>query len=61
MEAFEQVVSEILWMDGYWFRASVKVDLSKEEKLETTHFVPRELPRILRMAGNLKLLADCSA
>jgi hypothetical protein len=32
MDAFEQVVSEILWMDGYWVRTSVKVDLSKEEK-----------------------------
>ena len=32
MDAFEQVVSEILWMDGYWVRTSVKVDLTKEEK-----------------------------
>jgi hypothetical protein len=32
MDAFEQVVSEILWMDGYWVRMSVKVDLTKEEK-----------------------------
>jgi hypothetical protein len=33
MDAFEQVVSEILWMDGFWVRTSVKVDLSKEEKV----------------------------
>src|ERR1700719_1729521 len=33
MDAFEQVVSEILWMDGYWVRTSVKVDLTKEEKV----------------------------
>jgi hypothetical protein len=33
MDAFEQVVSEILWMDGYWVRTSVKVDLTKEEKI----------------------------
>lgn len=32
MDAFEQVVSEILWMDGYWVRTSVKVDLTKQEK-----------------------------
>lgn len=32
MDAFEQVVSEILWMNGYWVRTSVKVDLTKEEK-----------------------------
>jgi hypothetical protein len=34
MDAFEQVVSEILWMDGYWVRTSVKVDLTKEEKVQ---------------------------
>ncbi len=33
MDAFEQVVSEILWMDGYWVRNSVKVDLTKAEKV----------------------------
>lgn len=32
MEAFEQLVSEILWMEGFWVRTSVKVDLTKEEK-----------------------------
>lgn len=33
MDAFEQVVSEILWMDGYWVRTSIKVDLTKAEKV----------------------------
>lgn len=33
MDAFEQVVSEILWAEGYWVRTSVKVDLTKEEKV----------------------------
>lgn len=32
MDAFEQLVSEILWMEGYWVRTSVKVVLTKEEK-----------------------------
>lgn len=32
MDAFEQVVAEILWMQGYWVRTSVKVELTKEEK-----------------------------
>jgi hypothetical protein len=32
MDAFEQLVSEILWMEGYWVRTSVKVQLTKEEK-----------------------------
>lgn len=32
MDAFEQVVAEILWLQGHWVRTSVKVELSKEEK-----------------------------
>lgn len=32
MDAFEQLVSEILWLEGYWVRTSVKVELTKEEK-----------------------------
>ena len=32
MDAFEQVVAEILWMEGYWVRTSVKVELTKGEK-----------------------------
>ena len=32
MNAFEQLVSEILWMQGYWVRTSVKVELTKTEK-----------------------------
>jgi hypothetical protein len=32
VDAFEQLVSEILWMQGYWVRTSVKVELTKEEK-----------------------------
>jgi hypothetical protein len=34
VDAFEQLVSEILWMEGYWVRTSVKVELTKEEKRE---------------------------
>ena len=34
MDSFEQVVSEILWMEGYWVRTSVKVDLTKDEKVQ---------------------------
>jgi hypothetical protein len=32
MDAFEQVVAEILWLQGHWVRTSVKVELTKEEK-----------------------------
>ena len=32
MDAFEQLVSQILSIEGYWVRTSFKVDLTKEEK-----------------------------
>src|SRR5579863_2205771 len=32
MEAFEQLVSEFLWMEGCWVRNSVKIELTKGEK-----------------------------
>jgi hypothetical protein len=32
MDAFEHLVSEILWEKGFWVRTSVKVDLTKEDK-----------------------------
>jgi hypothetical protein len=32
MDSFEQVVSEILWMQGYWIRTSVKVNLTAEDQ-----------------------------
>ncbi len=42
MDAFEQLVSEILWMSGFWVRTSVKVELTKEEKrLIGRHSAPR--------------------
>lgn len=33
MDAFESVVSEILWHDGYWVQTSFKVELTKAEKV----------------------------
>ena len=32
MDAFESVVAEVLWRDGYWVQNAVKVDLTKEDK-----------------------------
>jgi len=32
MDAFEGLVSEILWRKGYWTKTSFRVELSKEEK-----------------------------
>ena len=32
MNAFESVVAEVLWRDGYWVQTAVKVDLTKDDK-----------------------------
>lgn len=32
MDAFEQLVAELFFAEGYWVQTSVKVDLTKEEK-----------------------------
>jgi len=32
MDSFEQLVAELLWVDGYWVQTSLKIDLSREEK-----------------------------
>jgi hypothetical protein len=34
MDAFEQLVSEILWAKGFWIRTSVKVKLTADDKLQ---------------------------
>jgi len=33
VDAFEQVVSEILWLEGYWVRTRLRVGLTKREKI----------------------------
>lgn len=64
MDAFEQLVSEILWMDGYWVRTSVKVELSKEEKvLIGRHSAPRWELDIVAYHGrdNLLRVVECKS
>lgn len=64
MEAFEQLVSEILWMDGYWVRTSVKVELTKEEKrLIGRHSSPRWELDIVAYSGqkNLLQVVECKS
>src|SRR5438046_1187064 len=34
MDAFEQLVSEILWLEGKWVRTAVKVNLTQAEKVK---------------------------
>ena len=64
MDAFEQLVSEILWMDGYWVRTSVKVELTKEEKrLIGRHSSPRWELDIVAYNGreNLLRVVECKS
>jgi hypothetical protein len=64
VDAFEQIVSEILWMDGYWVRTSVKVDLTKEEKrLIGRHSSPRWELDIVAYSGrdNLLRVVECKS
>lgn len=62
--AFEQLVSEILWMEGYWVRTSVKVELTKEEKrLIGRHSSPRWELDIVAYNGrdNLLRVVECKS
>ena len=64
MDAFEQLVSEILWMEGYWVRTSVKVELTKEEKrLIGRHSSPRWELDIVAYKGaqNLLRIVECKS
>jgi hypothetical protein len=64
MDAFEQVVSEILWMQGYWVRSSVKVDLTKEEKRSINrHSSPRWEIDIVgyKAAENVLRVVECKS
>jgi hypothetical protein len=61
---FEQLVSEILWLEGYWVRTSVKVELTKEEKrLIGRHQSPRwELDIVAYSGGqNLLRVVECKS
>ncbi len=64
MDAFEQVVSEILWLEGYWVRTSVKVELTKEEKrLIGRHSAPRWELDIVAYNGrdNILRVVECKS
>ena len=42
MDAFEQLAADIFWNEGYWVRTSVKVELTREEKIRIgKHSTPR--------------------
>jgi hypothetical protein len=64
MDAFEQLVSEILWMEGYWVRTSVKVEITPEEKRAIgRHTSPRWELDIVAYSGrdNALRVVECKS
>lgn len=64
MDAFEQLAADIFWNEGYWVRTSVKVELTREEKLRIgRHSAPRwEIDLIADHAARNELLAlECKS
>lgn len=64
MDAFEQLVAELFFAEGYWVETSVKVTLSREEKLEINRFsAPRwELDVVAYKAATDELLViECKS
>ena len=64
MDAFEQLVSETFWREGYWTQTSVKVDLTKEEKVEIgRHSAPRWEIDVVAYSGsrNEILALECKS
>lgn len=64
MDAFEQVVSEMLWMDGFWVQTSVKVNLTPKEKGSVGKLtMPRPELDIVAYRGrdNLLYVVECKS
>jgi hypothetical protein len=64
LDAFEQVVSEILWMMGLWVRTSVKVNLQPEDKVANGRPTsPRWELDIVAYSGrdNLLYVVECKS
>jgi hypothetical protein len=64
MDAFEQLAADIFWNEGYWVRTSVKVELTREEKVKIgKHSSPRwEIDLIAYRATSNELLAlECKS
>jgi hypothetical protein len=64
LDAFEHVVAELFWSAGYWVRTSVKVDLTKAEKVAAGRpSMPRpELDLVAYSAAENRLLAlECKS
>ena len=64
MDAFENLVAEIFWKEGYWTQTSFKVDLSKEEKRRLGNpSMPRPEIDVLayKGSGNVLKIIECKS
>jgi hypothetical protein len=64
MDAFEQIVAELLLAEGYWVETSFKVDLTKDEKVRIgRHSTPRWEIDVLayRPASEELLAVECKS
>lgn len=64
MDAFETVVSEILWRRGYWVQNSLKVELTREDKIKIgRHSSPRWEIDVVAYNGarNEILIVECKS
>lgn len=64
MDPFEQLVSEILWMEGYWVRTSRQGRADQRGKArDRSHSAPRWEPDIVAYGGrdNLLRVIECKS
>ena len=64
MDAFEHVIAELFWAQGYWVRTGVKVDLSKADKVELENpSMPRPEIDLVAYKGrdNTLLAIECKS
>jgi hypothetical protein len=53
MDAFEQVIAELFWKEGFWVQTSVKVDLTKKQKRTLNNAsMPRPEIDVLAYSGS---------
>jgi hypothetical protein len=64
VDAFEHVVAELFWSEGYWVRTGVKIELTKEQKAELGNpSMPRpEIDLVAYRGSDNRLLAiECKS
>jgi len=64
VDAFEELVADIFWREGYWVRTGLKVELTREEKIRIgRHSAPRwEIDVVAYSATSNEILAlECKS